>query len=177
MARRLATELETDVDDLNDGPGRDREEESDQRATGRPELTAGPGMFARYKAELGRYTRTGTFVALAAMGAWGTKSLYDLLAIYEGDEAWRILVTTGIPLLFAAIWGALSWWLSYVNRGGGDFMIATEGEMKKVSWSSRREVIGSTKVVIIFTFLFALLLFVVDVLFQRLFQAIGVLKV
>ena len=48
--------------------------------------------------------------------------------------------------------------------------------MKKVSWSSKREVIGSTKVVILFTVLLGVLLFVVDVLFQTLFKNIGVLK-
>jgi preprotein translocase subunit SecE len=63
-----------------------------------------------------------------------------------------------------------------VNRKSSDFMIATEGEMKKVSWSSRREVIGSTKVVILFTIALACFLFVVDLAFQTLFSAIGVLK-
>jgi len=56
-------------------------------------------------------------------------------------------------------------------------MIATEGEMKKVSWSTRRELIGSTKVVIMFTIFLAVLLFFVDLGFQELFSRIGVLKV
>jgi preprotein translocase SecE subunit len=56
-------------------------------------------------------------------------------------------------------------------------MIATEGEMKKVSWSSRRELIGSTKVVIVFTVAIAALLFVVDVGFVVLFGWLRVLKV
>jgi preprotein translocase subunit SecE len=38
-------------------------------------------------------------------------------------------------------------------------------------------VIGSTKVVIVFTVLLAVLLFVVDVAFRTLFRTIGVLKV
>ena len=57
-----------------------------------------------------------------------------------------------------------------------DFLIATEGEMKKVSWSTRREVIGSTKVVVLFTFLLAVLLFVVDFTFKTMFTLINVLK-
>ena len=36
-----------------------------------------------------------------------------------------------------------------------DFLIATDSEMKKVNWTSRKELIGSTKVVIIFMFLIA----------------------
>jgi preprotein translocase subunit SecE len=58
-----------------------------------------------------------------------------------------------------------------------DFMIATEGEMKKVSWSSKREVIGSTKVVIFTTFALALILFAVDIIFKNFFQTINVLRI
>ena len=43
-----------------------------------------------------------------------------------------------------------------------DFLIATDSEMKKVNWTSRKELIGSTQVVIMFMFLIALFLFAVD---------------
>jgi len=118
----------------------------------------------------------GTVVCGAAMAAWGSYFLYERLQPYEGDEAWRMLITPGIPILFLVAVGLLFWWTSYVNRSASDFMIATEGEMKKVNWSNRREVIGSTKVVIFFSMAMALYLFVVDIIFQTLFQAIGVLK-
>jgi preprotein translocase subunit SecE len=63
-----------------------------------------------------------------------------------------------------------------VNRQRvADFLIATEGEMKKVSWSSRKEVIGSTKVVIVTTLIMAAVLFVVDIVFQLFFKSIGIL--
>jgi preprotein translocase SecE subunit len=55
-------------------------------------------------------------------------------------------------------------------------MIATEGEMKKVNWSTRREIIGSTKVVILFTILLAVILFTVDIVFMTFFAWIGVLR-
>ncbi|MBS3820407.1 MAG: preprotein translocase subunit SecE [Planctomycetes bacterium] len=65
-------------------------------------------------------------------------------------------------------------WL--VNRPRtADFLIATEGEMKKVSWSSRKEVIGSTKVVIVTTFILAAILFIVDLVFATLFRAMNVM--
>ncbi|MGB2984700.1 MAG: preprotein translocase subunit SecE [Phycisphaerae bacterium] len=137
----------------------------------------GGGFFAQYKPEQGNWTRRGTFIGLGLLVAWGAKFLYDQLAIYEGDEAWRLLITTGIPILFAVVLGAIAWRLSFVSRNSSDFMIATEGEMKKVSWSSKAEVIGSTKVVIMFTVLLALLLFIVDMAFQFIFRSIGVLRV
>ncbi len=137
---------------------------------------SGGGPFRQYKPEQGKWTRLGTFVGLMALVAWGAKFLFDRLQVYEGDEAWRLLVTTGTPIAFLVILGALAWWASYSNRKSSDFMIATEGEMKKVSWSTKREIIGSTKVVILFTALLASGLFVVDVVFQLGFQWIGVLK-
>jgi preprotein translocase subunit SecE len=57
-----------------------------------------------------------------------------------------------------------------------DFLIATDSEMKKVNWTSRKELIGSTKVVIVFMFLIAMLLFLFDIIFGYLFYFMGVLK-
>lgn len=64
----------------------------------------------------------------------------------------------------------------FVNKASNvDFLIATDSEMKKVNWTSRRELIGSTKVVIVFMFFIAFLLFVIDILFGYLMFWIGVL--
>ena len=134
------------------------------------------GLSRQYKPDQGKVTRTGTFVGAALLVAWGAKFLNDRLAGYIGDEAWRLLITPGIPILVAVVLGAIAWRISFASRKSGDFMIATEGEMKKVSWSTRREVIGSTKVVIMFTLLLAASLFFVDIIFQRFFSWIGVLK-
>ncbi len=57
-----------------------------------------------------------------------------------------------------------------------EFLIATDGEMKKVHWTSYREIKGSTIVVIAATFLIAGFLFGVDTLFAKIFSAIGVLQ-
>ncbi len=121
-------------------------------------------------------TRLGTFVGAGVLIAWGALFLRDRLDVYSGPGFWRLFVTSGIPLLFAVACGVAAWWVVYVSRKSGDFMIATEGEMKKVNWTSRREIIGSTKVVILITVLLALVMFVVDVLFQLLFTWVGVLK-
>ncbi len=137
---------------------------------------SGGGLFRQYKAEQGKNTRVGSFIGIGVLIAWGAVYLHDYLSVFEGDEAWRLLITTGIPIFFAAVLGALAWWFVFGNRSVGDFMIATEGEMKKVNWSTRKEIIGSTKVVILFTVLMAVLLFVVDLLFQALFVWVGVLK-
>ncbi len=137
----------------------------------------GGGLLVQYKQDQGKNTRVGTFVGLGLLIVWGAWVLYDYLKIYEGDEFWRLLITRGLPIAFSIVLGSAAWWVAFANRASGDFMIATEGEMKKVSWSTKREVIGSTKVVILFTILFAALLFVVDLAFQTAFKWMGVLKI
>ncbi|MDF1809442.1 MAG: preprotein translocase subunit SecE [Phycisphaerales bacterium] len=57
-----------------------------------------------------------------------------------------------------------------------EFLIATDGEMKKVNWTTYREVKGSTIVVIVATFLIAGFLFVIDLGFSNFFRMIGVLE-
>lgn len=133
-------------------------------------------MFRQYKPEMGRYTRLVTFFGLLALIVWGAIFVDSRLSVYEGTEFWRLLITPGISIALAVIFGAVAWWYTFAHPRTCDFMIATEGEMKKVSWSTRRELIGSTKVVIMFTVLMAAYLFVVDLIFQGLFSAIGVLK-
>jgi len=141
-----------------------------------PAPGGGGGFFRQYKPDQGKWTRMGTFSGLLLLAAWGAKFLYDQLQVFEGDDIVSLLVTTGFPIAFLVVIGAVSWWATYSNRKSGDFMIGTEGEMKKVSWSSKGEIVGSTKVVIMFTVLLAATLFLVDLVFQALFSSIGVLK-
>ncbi|MCC6578910.1 MAG: preprotein translocase subunit SecE [Phycisphaeraceae bacterium] len=71
--------------------------------------------------------------------------------------------------------GGLLYWLLNKPRIA-DFLIATESEMKKVNWPTRRELIGSTWIVICGTVLFSAALWVIDLLFALLFSNIGILK-
>jgi preprotein translocase subunit SecE len=54
------------------------------------------------------------------------------------------------------------WWLS--TR---EFFRDTAGEMKKVTWPARNEVVGTTTVVIVATIVFALFLWGCDLLFYK----------
>ena len=89
------------------------------------------------------------------------------------------VVGSGEIILTASLGAAagfgLLWWVLNKPRVV-DFMIATESEMRKVNWPTRREIIGSTWVVIGGTALMATLLFVVDISFAMLFRTIGVLE-
>ena len=73
----------------------------------------------------------------------------------------KVFATYGIPALIAVVLVALSVWM--LNKPNFvDFLIATESEMKKVSWSSRPELLGSTAVVIVTVFLLADVIFLFD---------------
>jgi preprotein translocase SecE subunit len=91
-------------------------------------------------------------------------------------KPWFIYLHAAVPLALIAGCGLLTYWLVALNRRSCDFMIATEGEMKKVNWTSKREVVGSTKVVIICVIVLSILLFTVDLTFILFFSAINVLK-
>ena len=100
----------------------------------------------------------------------GAGSLSDQLGAWTGSAYIRF----GIPTVVVALFALMMFYL--VNRQRtADFLIATEGEMKKVSWSSFKEVWGSTKVVIVFAFILVSVLFAVDLLFIFTFEKLGVM--
>ena len=130
-------------------------------------------MFDLYKQGQGKNVRMGTLLSGMLLAVVGAYWLSERLKNVGGT--WETYVRFGIPVLVLGGVGWLLFWL--INKPRlADFMIATEGEMKKVSWSSRREIIGSTKVVIFATFAMATVLFVVDTVFQVFFTWIKVLQ-
>jgi preprotein translocase SecE subunit len=86
-----------------------------------------------------------------------------------------LYVQGGLAAVVLVIGAALGYWLVAVRAQTVDFLILTDIEMKKVNWSTPREVIGSTWVVVGACFLIAGSLFVFDLGFKTFFQAIGVL--
>lgn len=128
--------------------------------------------FSIYKRGQGKYTRIITFASGSLIGAVIGRFVWSQLRATELSA----YLVFGIPLAIFAVVMWLMFWI--VNRPrSADFMIATEGEMKKVSWSSKREIVGGTKVVIATTIILALLLWAVDLAFGFFFDWIGVLRI
>ena len=126
-------------------------------------------MVQIYKKGQGKYTRMVTFGAAVFITVVAAVALSAFLENYAPPY-----VHFGVPAALIVAVGLLVLWI--LNRPkAADFLIATEGEMKKVSWSSRKEIIGSTKVVIITTFILAVILFSVDMMFGSLFGLLGIL--
>jgi preprotein translocase SecE subunit len=153
----------------------DDEPRRSSRETSAPPAPRAGGFLARYKPDQGKYTRSGSLIGSIALVGWGMFYLMEKLSGFDPGPT-ALIVGKLMPILLASALIGTAYYLLYVKRSTSDFLIATEGEMKKVNWSSRREVIGSTKVVILFTLLLALMIFVVDVGFQQVFEALGVLR-
>lgn len=138
----------------------------------RPQRSAagGPSLIALYKPGQGTIVRWSTAVGGGLVGLWAAQFLYDQL------QGWGITTRSLVPLAFLVAVGLVIFRLVGQSRGVVDFLIATEGEMHKVNWSSWREVRGATQVVIFTVLVLAFLLFIVDILFIFLFESIGILR-
>ncbi len=111
-----------------------------------------------YKRGQGYYTRLITGIASFTIVAIGCFVLFNLLAL---KNMW---IRAFVPAAVCAAFGLLIFWI--VNKPSiADFMISAEGEVKKVSWSSRKEITASTIVVIVVVVFMALLLFSADWIF------------
>jgi preprotein translocase subunit SecE len=195
-------DTDTTVTNVGDGPervagpsGKDLERKPARSGGGggggavRTRDGAGDGFFSIYKKGQGYWTRMGTALGIGLVIALTTWFFYQQLPPWltplftpenptlEQSRAAASKARTVTMVICAAMlsgFSLLAWRL--MNKPGNvDFLIATDGEMKKVNWTSRRELIGSTKVVIIFMFLIAFILFAIDIIFGYFFQLIRVL--
>ncbi|MEO0588828.1 MAG: preprotein translocase subunit SecE, partial [Planctomycetota bacterium] len=133
------------------------------------------GFMSLYKPGQGYYTRWLSAAGFGAIVLAGVAWLWGRFTVWLDAENmlyWQGGMAAGTILVF----GLLFYYLFGVNKRIVQFCIDTEAEMNKVNWPSRKEVIGSTLVVIGGTFIMAGLLFVVDIVFAIFFQWIGVLE-
>ncbi|MGL6076183.1 MAG: preprotein translocase subunit SecE [Fimbriiglobus sp.] len=131
------------------------------------------GIFSlfNYKRNQGIKARRFTMIGLIIIGVTGIYSLTNQ-SVLEGNWVVNVPYTeialtlltdlrNSLPLAL----GLVVFWLSWrvVNMPAfADFLIATEAEMYKVSWSSRKRLIQDTIVVLVFVILMTVFLMVVD---------------
>jgi preprotein translocase SecE subunit len=93
----------------------------------------------------------------------------------NSTQALHFRIALGMAVAVLLGISLVGFWIS--NKPSNvEFLIATDSEMKKVNWTSRRDLIASTKIVIIFMFAVCIFLFAVDLLFNFLFYHMHVLK-
>ena len=133
-------------------------------------------MLAIFKPGQGFYTRVCSAVGLGLLACMGGMWLAPQFSGRRILGLEPIYTQAAVVVLAIAIVAALGYWLIGVKPRAVDFFIATEGEMKKVNWSTRKEVTGSTTLVIGFTIFLAALCFLLDYVFAVVLQWVGVLE-
>jgi preprotein translocase subunit SecE len=133
-----------------------------------PAKSASGGFFSIYKKGQGKWVRWGTVAAMGISTAIGV--------IWLVNEPYMVNQSDLIKAAAAAVWvlllASLTFWM--VNSPKmAEFMIMTESEMRKVTWPARKEVISSTRIVILITLILGVLLALVDVGFVQLFHWMG----
>jgi preprotein translocase SecE subunit len=158
------------------------DEPEDQKPSRQMRTAVAPsqsGFFTIYKKGQGKWTRLGTVLAATLVGLLTAFSMYGYLQPYihvgvNGSKTREVLFA--ISAGFLAVYALLIYWI--MNKpSNADFLIATDSEMKKVNWTTKGELLGSTRVVIIFIAFIAIYLFLMDQIFQVFFWAINVLKI
>ncbi len=134
------------------------------------------GFFTIYKKGQGYWTRIGTVGGAVLIALLTSQFLYLRAAVwFQVNNRPNMPVVLGLVGGFLAIFTLVVFMA--VNRANVvDFLIATDSEMKKVNWTTKAELIGSTKVVIIFMLFIAFLLFAFDTFFGYVFYLIKVLQ-
>lgn len=163
----------------------DETERDDERDERRPDSggpppavrAAGGSPFTIYKAGQGAVLRWSSAVGGAVIAVAGVFFLNDQLSRFAFTQQTLLTVQASASVIALVAAGIVIFWLVGRKRNFVDFLIATEGEMKKVNWSTRREVIGATRVVIVTVLALSFVLFIVDIFFVLFFSSIGVLKV
>jgi preprotein translocase SecE subunit len=135
-------------------------------------------MFAGiYKPGQGYYTRVLSVVGLALLVLMGVAWLWKLLAnTHFGPFTQPVYLQAFAAVVLLGAAGLIGYILIGRKPRVVEFMIATESEMKKVNWSSRHEIVGSTWVVIGLTVFLAVFCFGADRIYQFIFQVLKVLE-
>jgi preprotein translocase subunit SecE len=122
-----------------------------------------------YKPMQGWYARLYTAIGLGVVAAAGVWRVW--IASEDYTPLWRL----GIPTVLGL---AMGWLIFRVVHFPpfAEFLVATEAEMNKVSWTSKDDLVRATTVVLVTVLLMAIYLFVVDWLWLFILRNIGVLQ-
>jgi preprotein translocase SecE subunit len=134
---------------------------------------------------LGRAVRMSAFGGIGALTAFGAYALYmapSIHSLWWTDMLGPVMIFGKAlslkPILFPALGvflTVMSGVFLILNQDRwADFLIETEGEVKKVSWPGRKEYMGSAMVVVLVVAIVSAFLHYVDMGLSRLMQYWGV---
>jgi preprotein translocase SecE subunit len=130
------------------------------------------GFFTIRRRGQGKWTRLGTAIVSALIIVGTGLFIYNDVRANTGMTEKTALIVAAV---FIMVMTLVAFWLQN-TANNVSFLIDTDSEMKKVNWTTRKELIGSTKIVIGFMLIMAGMLFIVDIIFGYFFYFVGVLK-
>jgi preprotein translocase SecE subunit len=138
-----------------------------------------------FKYNQGQKVRRATLIALlllvvAGLGAgWNSFGKGNWEIPVAGTDITLVALFNVQYMLPALLFLGLIWfaWRLVNVPTFADFLIATEAEMNKVSWTTRKRLVQDTIVVLVTVFLLTLYLFIVDIIWIQLLRVPGVLQI
>jgi preprotein translocase SecE subunit len=145
----------------------------------------------RFKASQGQRVRRATMLGIILLVGAGIYALYNHGTLATADNNWTVRIPFTDRLLFLLpdvkftiplLLAAAGLWIAFrvVNLPVfADFLIATEAELNKVSWPTRKSVVQDTIVVLTTVLLLTVFLFLVDLGWGALlsWSPVGILRV
>jgi preprotein translocase subunit SecE len=122
-----------------------------------------------YKPIQGWYARIYTAAGFGLIALAGVWRIHE--ASVEYSLGWRL----GLPVIFALVFGWIVFRIIQFPPFA-EFLIATEAEMNKVSWTSKDDLFRATTVVLSTVVVMAVFLYFVDTLWTFVLRLIGVLQ-
>jgi preprotein translocase subunit SecE len=159
--------------------GKVKDEVSASKPTKSKSGGASRGLFASF---LLNFLRTDLYKPIQGWNAriytaagLGFIAVAGLWRIHEASVEYALGLRLGLPVIFALIF---SWIIFRIIEFApfAEFLIATEAEMNKVSWTSKDDLFRATTVVLSTVVVMAVFLYFVDTLWTFVLRLIGVLQ-
>lgn len=144
---------------------------------------------APYKRGQGLRVRRGTILGILVLAGCGIYTLMQHNTLASGPQNWQLpipfaagrslVLLPDVALTLPLLLSAASLWLAYrvVHLPVfADFLIATEAELNKVSWTTRKRLVQDTIVVMVTVVLLTAFLFVVDQAWAFALTKVGVIQ-
>ena len=141
----------------------------------------------QFKPNQGLRVRRGTAIGLLLTGVFGIITMIQHHALSSGH--WQVDIpgtNLMVPIMFkvnmtlvVTLLVALGWfsWRVVNWPAFADFLIATEAEVNKVSWTTRKRLVQDTVVVLVTVFLMTVFLFLVDIFWIKALRVVEVLNI
>jgi len=134
--------------------------------------TQGTATVGQIQVSAGKYLSDAKAMSWSVSGSAATAGIGSQTGVPIFNPTYlRLGIATAVIIAGAV----LVYWLVGRRTGSVDFLVAVDGEMKKVNWSTKRIIQNSTTVVILASFFIAGALFVIDYILGTFFQLIGVM--